>query len=351
MTDRTGMTDQNSVTHEAVTERPALTKRVGIALARAIALGRDRLSAAESSTVLLFIIIVIIVTFWILLRDTAFMTFGNLMNIVRQTTEVSVMAVVTVFVISAGEIDLSVASIPPLSGLVAALLLRAGYGTIPAVALALASGAVIGLLNGLITVRLRMPSFIVTLGMTTIVEGAARWITFRESVPVTNPTFTFIFGSSKIGPVPILLIWTLGVALAGYIVLRWTPWGKAVLATGANEAAAHFSGIRTNRVKLAILVMSGVSGALAGLLYSGHLPAARYDLGAGELLTVLAAVIIGGTALAGGRGSVMGAVAGSWLMGIINNGLIVLGFDTPQQLIFRGAIIVMAVALSARAGA
>ncbi|MGH2557075.1 MAG: ABC transporter permease, partial [Actinomycetota bacterium] len=120
-----------------------------------------------------------------------------------------------------------------------------------------------------------------------------------------------------------------------------------VLATGGNEVAARYSGIRTRRVKIAVLVLSALAGAVAGLLYTGQLASGRYDLGGGDLLTTLAAVIIGGTALSGGRGNVVGAIAGALLVGLVGNGVILLGFSTPQQQIFTGLIIVIAVALSA----
>lgn len=309
------------------------------------------LSTAEGSTVLLLVSLAIIVVFWILLRDTGFMSFGNLLNIVRATTVISVMAVATVYVISAGEIDLSFASIPPLAGYVVALLLREDAPIIIAVAAALATGAGIGITNGIIAIGFRVPTFIVTLGMIGVVEGLARVITGTVSVPITDQAFMFVFGSGNLGPVPVLLLWTVGVGAVGYIGLRHTPFGKAVLATGANPVAARYSGIRTNRIKITVLVISGMAGALAGVLYAGRLASVRYDIGSADLLTVLAAVIIGGTALSGGRGSVIGAIVGSLLMGIINNGLVLLGLDTPQQLLFRGALIVAAVALSARGGA
>jgi len=311
----------------------------------------SRLSTAEGSTVLLLVSLAIIVVFWILLRDTGFMSFGNLLNIVRATTVISVMAVATVYVISAGEIDLSFASIPPLAGYVVALLLREEASIIVAVSAALATGAGIGMINGIIAIGFRVPTFIVTLGMIGVVEGLARVITGTVSVPITDQTFTFVFGSGNVGPVPVLLLWTVGVGAVGYVGLRHTPFGKAVLATGANSVAARYSGIRTDQIKITVLVISGMAGALAGGLYAGRLASVRYDIGSADLLTVLAAVIIGGTALSGGRGSVIGAIVGSLLVGIINNGLVLLGLDTPQQLLFRGALIVAAVALSARGGA
>lgn len=317
---------------------------------RYAARAREALFSAESSLLLVVVVLALIGLFWILLRDTGFMSLSNFMNIVRQTTAISVMAVATVFVISAGEIDLSFASIPPVSGLVAAMLLEQGNPAVLAAAAALSVGLLVGLVNGTITVLIGIPSFIVTLGMIGVLEGLARLISQERAIPIVNETYRAVFGSGSLGPIPVLLLWTLGVALVGAITLRRTPFGKAVLATGGNETAARYSGIRTGRIKIAVLILSSLAGALAGLLYTGQLASARYDLGAADLLTTLAAVIIGGTALSGGRGFVVGAVAGSLLVGLVNNGVILLGFSTPQQQIFTGLIIVMAVALSAHRG-
>lgn len=309
---------------------------------------RARALDPESSTLLLIVVVVVVIVFWVLLRDTAFMSWSNLLNIVRQTAPVTIMAVATVFVISAGEIDLSFASVPPLAGLVAATLLENGQAVPVAVAAALAIGLAVGLVNGIITVGLGIPSFIVTLGMIGVLEGLARLVSGQKAIPIVNESFANVFGLGDLGPFPSLLLWTLLAGVVGAIALRRTPFGKAVLATGGNEAAARYSGIATGRIKISVLVISGVAGALAGLLYSGQLQSARYDLGASDLLTALAAVIIGGTALAGGRGAIVGAVAGSILLGLVNNGVVLLGFSTPEQQIFTGLIIVVAVALSSR---
>ena len=309
---------------------------------------RIALFSAESSLLLILVMVVLIGVFWMLLRDTAFMSVGNFMNIVKAKTPVIVMAVASVFVICAGEIDLSIASVPPVAGTLAATLLVHKHGIGLAVAAALAVGVGVGWTNGAITVLVGIPSFIVTLGMIGALEGIARLISGEQAVPIINDTYTSIFGSGSLGPAPVLLIWMLGVGILGAVVLRNTPFGKAVLATGGNEVAARYSGIRTRRIKVAVLVLSGLAGALAGLLYTGQLASGRYDLGGGDLLTVLAAVVIGGTALSGGRGSVEGAIAGALLVGLVSNGVILLGFSTPQQQIFSGLIIVLAVTLSGR---
>lgn len=303
--------------------------------------------SSESSLLLVLVMLVMVGVFWVLLRDTGFMSTSNFLNIVRSKTPVVVMAVATVFVISAGEIDLSFASVPPVSGVLAAMLLADGHGILLAVAAALAVGLIVGLVNGAITVLIEIPSFIVTLGMIGVLLGAARLISGEQAIPIVDQTYLSVFGAGSLGPIPVLLIWTVAIGLLGAVVLGNTPFGKAVLATGGNEVAARYSGIRTRWIKVGVLVLSALAGALAGLLYTGQLASGRYDLGAGDLLTTLAAVIIGGTALSGGRGNVVGAIAGALLVGLVSNGVILLGFSTAQQQIFTGLLIVIAVALSA----
>ena len=303
----------------------------------------------ENSAILMAAMILTVIVFALLLRGTGYLSVENFVGIVRQTTVISVMAAVTVFVISAGEIDLSIAAVIPVAGYTLALMIPK-YGPVLSVAAALACGAAIGLVNGLITVRLRVPSFVVTLGMLGLLQGLARLPTNSQAVIVSHEAYTFVFGGGDLGPIPVLALWTLATTVIGFVVLGWTKVGKAVLATGANASAARFSGIRTGAVKIGVLVASGMAGALAGLLYVGQYHGARFDLGSTDLLTVIAAAIIGGTSLAGGKGSVVGAVIGSLLLGTVNNGLIILGLDVPQQLMFRGLIIIDAVVLSARAG-
>ena len=302
----------------------------------------------QNSAILIAAMLVIIAIFAVQLQGTGYLSIDNFVGIVRQTTVISIMAIATVFVISTGEIDLSIGAVIPIGAYALAILLPR-YGAAIGILVALASGALIGLVNGIITVRLHMPSFVVTLGMLGFLQGFARVPTNSLAVVVDDKTFTNAFGSGSIGPVPVLLLWTLGAAVIGYIILGWTSIGKAVLATGANVNAARFSGIRTDVVKVGVLIFSGATGALGGLLYVGQYHGARYDLGSTDLLTVIAAAIIGGTALAGGKGSVTGALVGSLLLGAVNNGLIILGLEVPQQLMFRGAIIIAAVVLSSRA--
>jgi ribose transport system permease protein len=174
------------------------------------------------------------------------------------------------------------------------------------------------------------------------------WVTSSAPQPILNETYNDVFGSGDVFGIPSLVIWTAVAVAIGFVVLRKTPYGRYVLATGGNEEAARFSGVPTKRIKFTVLAVSGVVAALAGMLYAGRLQSGRFQWGQGDELSVIAAVIIGGTSLFGGRGSVIGALVGSLMIGLINNGLLILGLEYSQQQIVRGVIIILAVALAAR---
>jgi ribose transport system permease protein len=195
---------------------------------------------------------------------------------------------------------------------------------------------------------LTLPSFLVTLATMALFSGVARSMTNLRSIPAIDPFFTGIFGSGKLYGIPSLVIWTVLAVVIGHIVYTSTRFGAHVIATGDNPRAAQVSGIRIKNIRLYVLTLSGFCAALAGVLYTGRIQAAKYTLGESDLMTVIAAVIVGGTALHGGRGSVIGALVGSLLMGMLINGLILMEFSVSQQIIVRGVIILLAVAISLR---
>ncbi|MDQ0217428.1 ABC transporter permease [Peribacillus cavernae] len=286
----------------------------------------------------------VLIYFSLTLFDEGFLTSNNMLNIARQSAMITIMAVAMTFVISTGEIDLSVGSITALSALTAALALQAGMGLIGGLVVGLGTGLAVGLINGLLITKAAIPSFLVTLGMMGIVKGLAMWITNTAPVPIVDSTFNFMFGSGDLGPIPILLIWTIIAAIIGHVLLRKTAFGRQTLATGGNESAAKFSGIKTGKIKLLVFTGTGLAAGFAGILYAGRMHAGRFTFGEGDELSVIAAVILGGTALSGGVGTVIGTVIGSLMMGVINNGLIIMGLDVSQQQIVRGLIIILAVA-------
>lgn len=277
-----------------------------------------------------------------------FLTRSNLTNVAVQSAPITVMAVGMVFVLCAGEIDLSIGSVVALAALASAKVLQDHGNWVLAAFVGLGVGALVGLVNGLFVTRLRLPSFLVTLATMGLVAGIARQLTDLQSVPVTNSTFIDVFGGSRPLGIQVLIWWTAVVVGTGWLMLRRKRAGAHVLAVGNNAAAARVSGIKVNRVRLMVLIGSATMAALAGILYAGRLQGARYTLGETDLMSVIAAVIIGGTSLFGGKGTVVGALIGSLLMSMINNGLVLSGLNVSQQMIVRGVILLVAISLSLR---
>lgn len=292
------------------------------------------------------VLVVVFIFFSILLRDKGFMTSGNLLNILRQTAMVSVMAAAGVFVLGAGQIDLTVGSNAAMSAMLAALILQSTNSIILAVLVGVAFGIGVGVINGLLVTKLNLPAFLATLGMMQVVRGAAMWITNTAAVPITNSKFNNIFGTGYIGPVSVLILWTIAFYVVGYIVFNKTPFGRYTLATGGNEQAAGYSGIKVKKIKMYVFMISGALSAFAGIMYAGRMQSGRYSFGDGDEMSVIAAVVLGGAAMSGGTGSMIGAFAGSLLMGIISNALVLAGLSSAQQKLINGAIIIFAVALS-----
>jgi len=302
--------------------------------------------------VLYFGFLIIFVVFSVSLYDYGFLSIPNVMNILRHTAIITVISVGMTFVIGAAEIDLSVGAVAGLSACVTALALRGdglfGWGAVGGVIAGLTVGIVIGLLNGYITTRVGIPSFLVTLAMMGIAKGIAMWSTETRPIAIVNDGYNDVFGAADVGPIPSLVLWTLVVVIVGHMILRRTAFGRKVLATGGNPIAASFTGVRIKNVKMTVLFACSMLAALGGMLYAGRMNTGRFQLGEGDELSVIAAVILGGTNLYGGRATVIGTVVGSLMIGMINNGLLLMGIEYPQQLIIRGIIIILAVALARR---
>jgi ribose transport system permease protein len=297
------------------------------------------------SNIIYIAFVVVFILFAIFLGGDGFLSPNNMLNIVRQTATISIMAVAMTFVIASAEIDLSVGSIAGLASVVTAMT-TAQLGLVPGILAGLLAGAAIGAVNGGLVALLKIPSFLVTLGMLGLAAGLAQWITASAPQPITDRLYVMIFGGGDFGPIPGLLVWTVVAVAVGWIVMNRTRFGRKVLATGGNPTAAAYTGINTARIKFTVLLVSGIAAAIAGMLYAGRLESGRFQWGQGDELTVIAAVILGGTSLFGGRGAIIGTLFGSLFMGLINNGLILAGLDVAQQQVVRGAIIIAAVALS-----
>ena len=287
----------------------------------------------------------IFLLFAVLLYDDGFLSPNNLLNILRQTATISIMAVAMTLVISAAEIDLSIGAVAGLSSVCTALAIR-NSGIIPGILAGLCVGLIIGTINGLLVSRIGIPSFLVTLGMQGVAIGSAALITNYAPIPILNDRYNAIFGSGSIGKLPGLLVWSFLAVAIGWVTLSKTTLGRRILATGGNRDAAEFNGIDTKKIKFTVLLISSTVAAIAGMIYAGRLQTGRYEWGAGDELSAIAAVILGGTSLFGGSGTIIGTFFGALLVGLINNGLILAGLPVSQQQIVRGLIIILAVALA-----
>ncbi|HJQ86314.1 MAG TPA: ABC transporter permease [Propionibacteriaceae bacterium] len=323
------------------TTKPATEGGGAVAVER-----RSRFATLDWRRYVIYIgFVVIFIFFAILLGDQGFLSPNNLLNILRQTATITVIAVGMTYVIACAEIDLSVGSVAGLASVVTAMAV-ANWGVVAGVIAGLLVGVVVGSINGGLVAGLGIPSFLVTLGMLGIAFGLAQWITDSAPQPILSYAYNLAFGSGNLGPFPGLVVWMAIFVAVGAIVLSKTRFGRQVLATGGNRMAAEFTGINTKRIKFEVLLISGTVAAFAGMLYAGRLQSGRFQWGQGDELSAIAAVILGGTSLFGGAGSVIGTLFGALLIGLINNGLILAGLDASQQQVIRGAIIILAVALA-----
>ena len=278
-----------------------------------------------------------------------FLSIDNFLNIGRQTALVTIVAIGMTFVIIARQIDLSVGSTLALSGMAAALAMAhiGNHWLIGAVA-GLGTGALVGLLNGVLTTRLAIPSFLVTLGTLSGARGLALLVTNTKPVIITNETYFTIFGEGSFLGIPAPIAWTLLAVIAGILLLHYSIYGRRIYAAGGNPTAALYSGINIRRVTTLAFVFTGMLAGLAALVLSARSHASRPDVVQGMELDVIASVILGGCSLFGGRGFILGTVLGSLIIGTLNNGLVLLGVSSSLQLIIKGGIIVAAVAFTRR---
>ena len=290
--------------------------------------------------VIAFLIICAVMT----ILSPVFLTVTNIRNVVRQSSIFGVMAIGMTFVILTGGIDLSVGSILAIAGAIAAGMLKGGAGMLPVVALALVIGIGCGLANGLIITIGRIAPFVVTLGMMSIARSLT--LIYTKGYPISGFSGPFRFiGGGDIASIPFpIIVFALTVVIA-WLILTQTRLGRYTYAIGGNEETVKLSGINSNRYKVIVYVISGITAAMSALILTSRLNSAEPVAGQGYELDVIAAVVIGGTSLSGGTGSVWGTLIGALLIGVINNGMNLLGISPYFQLLVKGLIIIGAVLL------
>lgn len=282
------------------------------------------------------------------IANSRFLSLANFMNIFQQVAVVAIAAFGMTWVILLGEIDLSVGSIIAVAGMVGAQSLALGTGFPAALLITIIAGAILGAVNGLLTARLLLPSFIVTLATMSIYRGLVSLPTGGAPLMISDPNWQAIGASHFLG-VP-LIIWILLVLfLLNHILLSMTVFGRQTYLTGGNREAALYSGIRVGRVKIIVFTLSGIMSAIAGILLSSRLYSAQTNAGVSYELDAIAAAVLGGTSLSGGVGTIPGTLIGALIIGVLNNGMNMLSIHYFIQLVVKGVVILVAVWLDVRA--
>jgi ribose transport system permease protein len=279
-------------------------------------------------------------------QESVFMTHGNWLNIARQASFNAILAMGMTFVILTGGVDLSVGSIVALSSVCGGLLMfDHGWSMWPAVLVILLVGTLCGVANGLIVTLGKIPPFIVTLGTMQIFRGIALQLTNGKpifDITKKQPDFD-IWGTRNYGGIPSPVIITAVVFIVLFLVLRYTRLGLYTYAIGGNEQATRFSGVSINRYKLAVYALMGCAAGIAGVMLSSRLNSAQPNVASGAELDAIAAVVIGGTSLFGGEGTIVGTLVGALLMAVIRNGLTLMHVSAFYQQIVIGSVIILAV--------
>ncbi|MDH0342716.1 ABC transporter permease [Chromobacterium haemolyticum] len=275
-----------------------------------------------------------------------FLTMGNLLNVMRQVSINALIAFGMTLVILLGGIDLSVGSILALSSVLTAMLLQAGVDPLLATLLGILSGALMGCCNGLVISKGKVAPFIATLASMTILRGLS--LVASNGSPITglgSDMFSMLGGGYVAGVVPVPVVWMLLMFAGFWFMLKKTVFGRHVYATGGNEESARLSGVKVDRVKIWVYTLSGALSAMAGAVLTSRLNSAQPTAGAGYELDAIAAVVLGGTSLTGGRGWIVGTLIGALLIGVLNNGLNLLGVSSFYQQVIKGVVILLAVLL------
>ena len=277
-----------------------------------------------------------------------FLTLGNILNVLRQAAPILVVAVAMTFVIITGGIDLSVGSQVALVNAVAAIILAMGYPWPTVVIGMIAFGALMGIAQGWFVAYQGIPAFIVTLAGLSILRGFALWLTQGYSIPIKDVPGFFWLGRGELLGLPVPAVIAVLVAAIGYVVIAYTKYGRQVVAVGSNLEAARRVGMPAKWIVASVYMVSGIACALAGLLIAARLGSGSSNAAVGFELQVIAAVVLGGTSLMGGRGSILGTVLGTLTIAVIGNGLILMHISPFFTQIVTGAIILVAIWLNTK---
>lgn len=275
-----------------------------------------------------------------------FLVPDNILNILRQSSILGIMAVAMTMVITSGEFDLSVGSVFAFNAVIIGTLVRSyNFNIWIATIIAFIIAIIIGLFNGLITVKLKIPSFIVTLGSMMLIRGLALVVSNAWPIDLPKSNFNHVFGGSIFG-VPLQAVWFILIVIVGYIVLQKSIFGLNVFATGGNKEAAKLSGINTDKTKIICFILTACAATLASLTSMGYLGSISPTQGNQMEMMAIAASVIGNTALTGGAGFIIGTFFGAIIIGMVKNGLVLLGTNAYLQDATLGGLILISVIIN-----
>ena len=305
----------------------------------------NRKKIQEHSYTLILLVVLVLLIGVMATVSPYFFTWKNCRNILNQSAIYLVLSIGMTFVISAGQIDLSVGATIGFSGMMMGLLYKAGIPAIGAIILGLVCAAMIGWINGVVISYGKINSFIVTLSMMTILRGLILIWTNSNSIFGFGPVFTFI-GSGKIGPVNMPIVISLVIAALGAMILHKTKFGNYCLFIGSNEVAVNRSGVNVRKYKTLIFTLCGFCAGVAGAIVTARLNSAEPLAGQGYEMDAIAATILGGTSMQGGKGNVVGTVIACFILNILKNGLTLLAIYSHYQEILTGIILIVSVLIS-----
>jgi ribose transport system permease protein len=275
-----------------------------------------------------------------------FLTVSNLFDVTRQVSINALISFGMTLSILLGGIDLSVGSVLAVSSVLAAMMMKGGHDAAFAIAIGIVAGAIMGSVNGLVIAKGKVAPFIATLGMMTLLRGVA--LVLSNGSPISgfsSDLFSTLGGGYVARLIPVPVAGMLAMFALFWFVLTRTVFGRHVYATGGNEEAAKLSGVNTDRVQILVYTISGAMAAIAGMILTSRLDSAQPTAGAGYELDAITAVVLGGTSLSGGRGWILGTLVGALLIGVLNNGLNLLGVSAFYQQVVKGSVILLAVVL------
>jgi ribose transport system permease protein len=301
---------------------------------------KEMLKNPEMLTLLGFLVLCIFFS----ITSEEFFTTSNISNIVRQVSINGILAVGMTFVILTGGIDLSVGSVMAFTGTVmVGMMINLGLSPILAVLIGIVLGAAIGYVNGIFVSYAKIPAIIVTLAMMEVARGLALLYTGGYPLSGLPDSYGFIGKGYLFGVIPMPAIIMIMVFIIAYIILNHLPFGRYVYAIGGNEEAVRLSGVKVKRIKVMIYLISGITASISGLIMTSRLTSGQPMAGEGYELDAIAAVVLGGTSIAGGRGHIFGTLLGSLLLGVLSNGLNLMGVSPYVQRVLKGVIIVGAI--------